>query len=186
MFGPPARLASTLLPLCWVACALNGCLVSQEDRMLSDIPAQRNRPPRIIEERLDPRDRYRLVTECIPLTFEIRAEDPDINDLLKVRWYVDYHRTQLVEKEQFLSPSGQPERTDPGSLTVDLSSRLGLPASQLQAPGTHFVEAVVFDNQIVGTLRIPLPFTAADAGVVENPSYAVSYAWVVEATRNCP
>jgi hypothetical protein len=187
MFAARARLASTLLLLCWIAGALNGCLLSQEDRVLN-IPAQQNRPPRIIEERLDPRDRVRRVPDCSRLEFTFRAEDPDVNDQLKVRWYVDYQRTQsdILDNEQVLAPSGQPERLDPGYLSVDLTSALGLPASQLQVAGSHVVEAVLFDNQILGPLRTPVPFTAADAGVVENPSFAVSYAWVVEALRNCP
>ncbi len=187
MFGHPARLASTLLPLCWVACALSGCLLSQEDRVLN-VPPQRNRPPRIIEERMNPLARFRQVPDCNPLNLQIWAEDPDVNDTLKVRWYIDYQRTapSFVGDEQIIDASGQPERPDKIELTVDLSTRLGPPADQLQRAGTHIVEAVVFDNRIVSPLRIPVPFTPADAGVVENPSYAASYAFVVETLRNCP
>ncbi len=186
MVAARARLASTLLALCWAASALSGCLLSQEDRVLN-IPAQRNRPPRIMEELLDPKARVMRIPDCRDLAFTFNAEDPDVDDLLTVRWYVDYDRTQLFiqDNEQTLQRSGKPQRDDPGSLTINLNSpALVLPASQLQTPGPHVVEAVLFDFRLARD-RTPLPIPGAD-GEILNPSYAVSYAWVVEMETSCP
>ena len=182
-------LASTLLPLLWAASALSGCLLSQEDRVL-DFPLQRNRPPRIMEEltTLTPASRLTVVDDCRVLTFGFSAEDPDINqDPLTVRWYVDYPRVPSFaeDNEQFLAPSGRSQRDDPGLLTVNLESpALRPPLNQLQLPGMHIVEALLFDFH-VGPDRKPLPISGADGGIL-NPSYAVTYAWVVDMNRTCP
>jgi len=188
MVSARARLASTLLALCWAASALSGCLLSQEDRVL-DFPAQRNRPPRIMEELLRPENRLTVVEQspgdCPKLTFEFSAEDPDVNDFLTIRWYVDYPRSRRFPDEQTLLPNGKPQRDDRGSLTIDLRSpALELPLNQLQSPGTHFVEAVLYDFHL-GQERNPLPISGADGGIL-NPSYAVTYAWVVDMRRTCP
>src|SRR5215468_7818511 len=95
-------LASTLLPLLWAASALSGCLLSQEDRVL-DFPLQRNRPPRIMEELpVMPANRLTVVEgpDCPELTFEFSAEDPDVDQLLTVRFYVDYPRSRSFPDEQ--------------------------------------------------------------------------------------
>ena len=186
MVAARARLASTLLALCWAASALSGCLLSQEDRVL-DFPAQRNRPPRIMEElTIVPSNRLTVVEgpDCPALTFEFSAEDPDVDQLLTVRFYVDYPRSRSFPDEQFLFPNGKPQRDDRGSLTVNLNSALSPPLNLLQSPGTHVVEAVLYDFHL-GPERNPLPISGADGGIL-NPSYAVSYAWVVEMNRTCP
>src|SRR5215471_17976256 len=98
MVAARARLASTLLALCWAAAALTGCLLSQEDRVLTDPP---NRPPRIMEElpTLTPDKDHRLTLvdgpDCPVLTFGFSAEDPDVSQPLNVRWYVDYPRVRV-------------------------------------------------------------------------------------------
>lgn len=188
MFATPARLASTLLALGCVICALSGCLLPQEDRVLN-FPTQRNRPPRIMEElpTLVPADRLITVEAgCSKLEFAFNAEDPDVNDPLTVRWYVDYPRVPFFvpDREQVLAVSGRPQRDEKASLTVDLASGLELPLSQLQLPGVHIVEAVLFDYHL-GPDRKPIAISPPDAEIL-NPSYATSYAWVVNVSRTCP
>jgi len=123
---------------------------------------------------------------CPTLHFSFSAEDPDINDTLTVRWYVDYPASSAIEPEQRLAINGQAIRDDKGSLDVDLSNHaLAIPASFLQQPGTHVVEALLFDFAL-GELRRPVPFDPATDGGIPNPSYVVSYAWVVEASHACP
>ena len=190
MVAARARLASTLLALCWAASALSGCLLSQEDRVL-DFPAQANRPPRIMEELPIDGSRLTVVQQssdpCPTLVFGFSAEDPDVNQDLFVRWYVDYPRVpgSADEREQILAANGmRAQRDTQGNLTVDLTEALASPLSELQLPGTHIVEALLFDFRI-GPDRKPIPISGADGGIL-NPSYAVSYAWVVDMRRTCP
>lgn len=125
--------------------------------------------------------------DCRRLEFRFFAEDPDVEDPLNVRWYIDYHVLQgsLGVAEQTLSPSGKPVRDDTGSYALDLASALTEPEARLQQVGTHVVEAILFDGRL-GAQRKPLPRTPAIDGGIENPSYAVSYAWVIETMRQCP
>ncbi len=189
MFGPRRSLASALLLVPWGACALSACLLSQEDRLLN-IPPQRNRPPRIMEEQPitpPPENRLTLIdTDCRTLEFRFKAEDPDVDETLRVRWYIDYPLFTGPAVEQALNPSGQTVRIDEGMFSVDLSSpSLGFPARSLQQPGTHIVEALLFDG-VLDERRLPLPIDPALDGGIPNPSYVVSYAWVVEVLRTCP
>src|SRR5262249_34886366 len=151
MVAARARLASTLLALYWAASALSGCLLSQEDRVL-DFPAQRNRPPRIMEELPIDGNRLTVVQQssdpCPTLVFGFSAEDPDLDQDLFVRWYVDYPRVpgSAEDREQILLANhSRAQRDAQGRLTVDLSAALTSPLNQLQLFGTHIVEAVLFD-----------------------------------------
>jgi len=190
MLSGARTLASTLLLLIGGPCTLGACVLPQEDRVLN-FPPLRNRPPRIMEE-LNVKPDNRVieipvnVDPCPRLEFGFFAEDPDVDDTLNVRWFIDYHVLQnLGVAEQTLSPSGKPVRDDTGSYTVDLAGALTEPEARLQLVGTHVVEAILFDGRL-GPQRKPLPRTPAIDGGVENPSYAVSYAWVVQTMRSCP
>jgi len=124
---------------------------------------------------------------CPNLEFRFFAEDPDVDETLTVRWYVDYQVLQVSvdNAEQTLSPSGEAVRNDTGSYTVNLDGALTGPEARLQQVGPHVVEAILFDGRL-GAQRKPLPRTPAVDGGIENPSYAVSYAWVVNTMRPCP
>jgi hypothetical protein len=128
-------------------------------------------------------------TGCTKLDFSFRAEDPDVDDTLSVYWYVDYpvFPQFIPGREQRLAPSGRPRRDEQGSYSVDLASpSLGYPENLLQVPGTHVVEAILFDGTLFGLQRRPQPRAPAIDGGVENPTYAVSYAWVVQMQTRCP
>jgi len=190
MFHPRSWLASSLLLLSLGPCALSACFLSQEDQILN-IPPQRNRPPRIMEELgVQPngltgnRRKVTSQSDCEILQFDFQPEDPDIADTLKVAWYVDYPLSTFPALEQGLTPTGQTirERT---AFSVDLTSALQLPASFLQQPGTHVVEALLYD-WFLDARRQPIPIDPALDGGIPNPSYVVSYAWVVEVTHACP
>ncbi len=187
MFWPRWSLASTLLLLCWGACALSACLLSQEDRVLN-IPPQRNRPPRIMEELpIMPSNRVTVTpqNECPTLEFGFNSEDPDTGDTLRVSWYIDYSLTpRSAVFEQVLTPTGQTIR-ERSTFSVDLTSALSGPASFLQVQGTHVVEALLYDWFLDGQRR-PIPIDPALDGGIPNLSYVVSYAWVVEVVRSCP
>lgn len=184
------KLASTLLLGLAGACALGACLLPQEDRQLN-FPPLRNRPPRIVEQTVAPQNRVIEVPvdqPCPSLEFRFLAEDPDVDQALTVRWYIDYHvfPASIEDAEQTIPANGKPIRDEPADLTVNLNSgSLNQPRNFLQNPGMHVVEAILFDGRL-GAGRLPLPIAPATDGGVENPSYAVSYAWVVSAMRSCP
>src|SRR5215472_12090665 len=124
MFRPASSLASPLLLLCAAVCGLNACLLTQEDRILN-IPPQRNRPPRIMEEQpIMPKDSLalgRVITidiDCPTLQFGFKAEDPDVEQTLRVAWYVDYPSQSGSALEQALSSNGETVRSDEGSFSV--------------------------------------------------------------------
>jgi hypothetical protein len=125
-------------------------------------------------------------TDCPTLQFGFTAEDPDIDQTLHVLWYIDYPQViGPAQPDQTLIPNGQTVRSEEGSFSVDLASTLGQPAQRLQTIGTHVVEALLYDGSL-DLQRRPLPLTPATDGGIENPSYVVSYAWVVEVSRTCP
>jgi hypothetical protein len=140
------------------------------------------------EQPISPDPRKKIIAAgdgCQLLEFSFFAEDPDVNDTLTVRWYVDYPAAGSIDPDLRLAPNpnGSTIR-DQARLTVDLSRPLNIPASYLQQPGTHIVEALLFDNAL-GAQRRPLPFDAGIDGGIPNPSYVVSYAWVVEVCPTC-
>ena len=188
------RLASTLLVLISGMCAVNACLLPQEDRVL-DPPPIKNRPPRIMEE-LAVRPPDRLITvdgslgtggsNC-SLDFSFFTEDPDLEDTLSVRFYVDYGPLfpGFVDPEQILLPTGNRIR-EPVVLHVEVGSPVNtLPLSRLNLAGTHVVEALVYDGRL-GAGRKALPRTQPTDGGLPDPSYAVTYAWVVQVVNQCP
>ena len=191
MFHPRSSLASSLLLLSLGACALSACFLSQEDQILNN-PPQRNRPPRIMEEQPIMQDslalgrKITIDTDCPTLEFRFKAEDPDVDQPLRVLWYIDYPLFTGNALEQVLNSNGQTVRSDEGSFSVDLTNpSLGFPARSLQQIGTHVVEALLFDG-VLDAQRKPLPLDPALDGGIPNPSYVVSYGWVVETLRTCP
>lgn len=166
--------------------AMNACLLPQDDILLPDVPDQKNRPPRILESTITP-SRLQSIgngPHC-KLSFSFQVEDPDIDDTITVRWYVDYSTStpnQPQVAEQVIEPSGRAQR----NTSAEYTSSLGNVDDPLHAVGTHLVEAVVADGPLVGhDTVLPHPTTTPDGGV--NLSYIVTYGWTVEvAPEDCP
>jgi len=80
------------LRLAWVACVASGCLIPQDDTLLVELPQRRNRPPRILENLVNPPQRitqdFGAAGRC-ELEFSVAVEDPDVDDLITVSWYLD-------------------------------------------------------------------------------------------------
>jgi hypothetical protein len=175
------------LRLACVAWAASGCLIPQDDTLLVELPQRRNRPPRILENLVNPPERitqdFGTVGRC-ELEFSVAVEDPDVDDLITVSWYLDYsaeNRTGYY-RQVALANNGEPQRGDRATLRINL----GAANSPLSEPGVHLVEALVSDARLVGRdpeqRRVPL----ADGGVIINPGYAVTYAWFVNTvSRDC-
>jgi len=184
----PSRLASRLLALP-LAGWLGACIIPQDDNYLTEIPEQKNRAPRIVESQVQPSERIikEYGTTVCNVEFSVAVEDPDVDDLLSVHWYVDYDPAQprgAYEEDQLRSTT-VPQREERAYLRLN-ANQSGNP---LATPGDHIVEAVVTDTRLIN--RVPLPIdqkTEADGGVLINPGYAASYAWFVQTGQggNCP
>jgi hypothetical protein len=188
MKSSPSPLAKGLLalPLRWLGLAwavgvAGGCLVPQDDTFLEGIPERRNRPPRIVENQVQPPEPIIEdfgAGDLCELDFSVIVEDPDVDDLLTVRWYLDYDTQNPTGpyREFQLANNGQPQRGDRATLRINLRAA----NSPLSAPGVHLVEAVVADTRLVGREPVPISTIVLDGGgVIINPGYTVTHAWFV-------
>jgi hypothetical protein len=112
------------------------------------------------------------------LDFSVVVEDLDVDDLLTVRWYLDYDNQNPTGpyREFQLANNGEPQRGDRATLRINLRAA----NSPLSAPGVHLVEAVVADTRLVGRDPVPVSRVVLDGGaVIINPGYVVTHAWFV-------
>lgn len=168
--------------------AQTACLIPQDDPILDPLPPPRNRPPRILENLVSPPRSFPAPTfftgqNCPPIVrFEAIVADPDIDDALTVRWFVDYdpRNNPIVWKEQRIAPSGQEVRTTTSAL-LELNTATG----PLSVEGQHLVEVFVSDGQLIN--RDPQPLEVAPDGGIINPSYVDTFAWYVNIENQvCP
>lgn len=179
----------------WLALTGTGCILPFPGDDLPPLPPARNRPPRIEELNVSPQGRLVSldVGNGCAQEFSLPVSDPDVDDLLTVRWFVDFDSTPEEGQpptssfESLIPPSSLERR---GSARITL--RTDAAGSPLAPPGIHLVEAYLSDGrlQIVeqnGVLVVqPLPRdVSADGGVVD-PNYVVSYAWFVQTPVGCP
>ena len=169
--------------LALLAAGLGACLIPPDDRILDFPPPAQNRPPRIIENLAQPDRRVTLGTGTTCLqTFSVQVEDPDVDDPIIARWYVDYDATSNPApygQDQRLDNNGKALRDEPATLTLAPSSS----GSPLATTGAHLVEVLVADGRLVN--REPLPHPSVEDGGL-NPSYAVTYAWLVTVDDGVP
>lgn len=162
-----------------VAALSSGCLVPQEDGVLPQ-PIFRNHTPYFVNT--SPASAYIETDNCdgTRLEFRVTVADPEVDDRVTVRYYVDFPQVNQGPEYEDVLPNSQ---TETRQRTVDYTPLVNQLGSVLEEPGEHVVEAVVFD----GTLspdRVPLPLEVyPDAGV--NPSFAAITRWVVF-TVECP
>jgi hypothetical protein len=181
---PPCRdMASVLLTL---ATVMLGCLVPQDFLFSDDPPPFKNSPVTIA----NPEPPGTTVTLNNGLggtiacseTFSVSAFDPDLNDPLTVRWYVDYEPTLNpgILRERLLNNLGSPER-GPTSLVMDLNA----PGNPLAPQGSHVLEVLVTDGLLDEDRNPVAKSEDPDAGV--NPSYVDRYVWVIKTVPgDCP
>ena len=160
------------------AMGAGGCLIPQTDDVLDPITL-RNHPPRIMEEQIIPNQR--VVSLGINCTQEFSAfvEDPNVDDTLIARWYVDWEDKDPPVEEVQLTNNGAPRRAE----SVRYVANAWDPLSPLSRTGTHVVTLMVMDGPL-GALQGPgstptpdPPVPGTDAG---NPRYAVTHDWIVE------
>lgn len=162
-----------------LAVLVGGCLLPQDDDVLPLLPPKKNRPPRLLITTLEPTQ----VTSsgngpnCLPLEFRASVEDPDIADLIAVKWYVDPAGlgSDPVKKEQGLRIDGKTIRDDQARLSLQVTG-----AGELATVGRHVVEILVSDGQLIERSPQPRPITLADGGTDLNPTYTDSAFWIVD------
>jgi hypothetical protein len=164
-----------------------GCLLPQEDGVLEEFP-RRNRPPWIREDSVKMNGELpRLVSsgnapEC-ELHFEALVEDPDVDDLVRWRYYVDFSQANPA-------PEQEGEFTNTGNALRRESAQLAVPKIAEHprfGVGTHMVTLMVFDGEL-GALKGPgsLPPDDLIPGVPDagNPRYSTTVTWVVAITNS--
>jgi len=181
-------LASGLLPIGWkhagvgFLLVLSGCLIPQESRILEPVPAARNRPPRILEEVVTPPRVIRTGNgpNC-RLDFEYKVEDPDVEDNLTTRWYIytNFDPNLPAYREGQIPPDGKTVRDRSATLSIDFAAA----ENPLRLEGVYAVEGLVSDGTLINRQPQPRHLPGGDT----DPTYAVSYAWVVIVTAgSCP
>jgi hypothetical protein len=165
------RLSALVLALL----ALPGCPILSPDNHFQD------RPPRLLEELSQPPGyQVRVPAErgCTPLEFSSQVEDPDLDDDIRYRWLVN---DAFVADGVVRNTTLELLRAEPLSWSVVPRS----PSGPLRDPGTHLVELIAADSELVG--REPLPRRPRPDGG-GDPTYADTRIWVVtvEPGPACP
>ena len=161
------------------AVMLPACLLSQEDHIIQPLPPAANQPPRILENLLQPSNRFVTVrngSDCPNLTFLAPVSDPDLGDTLIYNFYVDPDLFPAFVKQATIANNGQADRADPATYEVSFAT-----PGPLQQPGEHVVEVLVSDGALVNRDPQPRKITLLDGGTGLQPTYAVTYAWTVTA-----
>jgi hypothetical protein len=107
-----------------------------------------NRPPRIPSNQADPKPGLVVVSDAasqLPMQLKVLAfEEPNAQDTLYVRWFVDYHRQK--SPQLLLTRAPEPARQDGtrtgSTFTLTLEMLGPSPATE-----PHIVEVVVCDRQ---------------------------------------
>jgi hypothetical protein len=164
-----------------------GCLLPQEETVLQTLTLK-NRPPRIDELNTTLNgDLARQLpigngTDCV-LQFQALVEDPDIDDLLTARWYIDFlpndPKPPIDEAPVF--PTGKPARL-PVTFNRDVKDTPQLPL------GMHVITFMVFEGDLgtfEGPDHVPAPERLPDGGT--NPRFTTTFNWAVMVEdRICP
>lgn len=164
---------------------MTGCLIPQDDHTLVIPPPPRNRPPRIITDQVTPVTRTLYLSDSATCTtkqqFQVYFADPDVDDTLYYRWYVDYTETRtgfLLEGR--ISTNGKEVRDDSAVLQANAAD----PASVFATPGPHLVEVIVSDGTLVDRTPQPRASTEPDAG--DQETFVALWSWlVVTKTGSC-
>ncbi|WP_375765224.1 hypothetical protein NR798_26265 [Archangium gephyra] len=171
---------------------LGGCLIPQDAPYLSELPMQRNRPPRIVEKHVNPSQRIirGFGSEQCELEFSVIVEDPDISNRLIAYWFVDYDPSQPRGEDHLdrIEPNkvgDNPARDERATFQVNFGSA---DFNRLNLPGDHVVEVVVTDTSLVDREPEGRPIPLFDGGTTIDPGYSATYTWFVrtEAGGNCP
>lgn len=171
------------------------CVVPQDTQTLDALPL-RNRPPRIVENAgmLPPEIRTPMGPDC-SLDFVAFVDDPDEDDLLRFRWYLDYrpNANDPLRKLSLVDGTIQPNTTGDSTVrTTAATWKLTPQELELADPttSTHVITLLVTDGELApsqGPRSTPLE-VPVEGTTVKDPRYAVSYSWIIDIdpTVSCP
>lgn len=167
-----------------------GCLLPQDESYLSELPIPRNRPPRIVENQVQPSERIirGYGTDLCELEFSVIVEDPDLSNILTANWFVDYDpaHPRGADSVVRIEPKGDKAvRDERATFHPTISSA---DFDRLNTPGDHVIEVLVADSALVGRDPQPTIIKLPDGTDFSDPGYTTSYVWFVhtEAGGNCP
>jgi hypothetical protein len=186
-------MAGRLLMVGMTALLVHGCLIPQDDPVLADLPPKKNTSPILLTPGAAPAQHdyiLHLRSDCPnkDRPFSIGVVDPDLEDIIESRWYVDpsplFDDTIPVSSESFPKGTVKEER---GSLRpLNLLYQAG---SKLFTATTHSVTVVVTDRRfpptgiVLDLANLDLP----DGGTVKDSSLPVQYTWEVTTDLStCP
>lgn len=155
-----------------------GCIIPQEDYVLEPLPAKKNRPVRIIPSTVSPADsEVRLQNVGCEKEFIVAVEDPDVDDIIRAVFYIDYEPNQPnpLSFSQDILPTSNSAIRPTAARRRFTSEEPNIP---LFAVGTHTVEVVVTDTSL-DEVRAPRPaLTAPDGGILDE-GYTDSFTWFI-------
>ena len=170
-------------------CSCMGCVLPQEESYLSELPIPPNRPPRIVENQVQPSERIirGYGTSLCQLDFSVIVEDPNLGDVISTNWWVDYDpvHPRGADSSDTLAP-GQTAVRDERATFHSTFNSAGF--NLLNTPGDHVVEVVISDTPLQGRDPKPNIIRLPDGTTFSDPGYSTSYVWFVrtEAGGNCP
>ena len=157
--------------------------------MLPNLPAQKNRPPRILVEAIVPGTpvTLKLNVTCKLQEFRVPVEDPDVDDKIRNKWFID---------DESLSTGGLGGHTlDPSDAGTRRSAPV-VPPTQIfspagvftKEPGAHKLTVVIADGEFSeGINLVPRPFgNLSDGGTLFNPAYTDSFTWDIDTKDQSP
>ncbi len=155
----------------------SGCLSLENEPYYGDELIQVNRPPVIIPAFVQPLSGHVTLSNtpgCVA-QFSIRVEDPNVDDPITARWYIDYDKDTHSQPDSRVfefTNNGRAVRDESATFTQQLDS----PGNPLSVPGVHLVDVLVADAPVVN--RDPSTGSNETA-----PSFPV-HTWVVTTTTN--
>ena len=164
---------------------LMGCLLPPP---IGQAPDEYNLPPQIIPDSLTPAptEGPKLMSiHCSGYPFFARISDPDQNDTLYWRVFLDYHRDEnpILSEVQVLPPG--PNRLVDADLiqfTISPNNELFIGGGRMDE--AHQVELLVSDRPFESQ-----PIAPEGRGLVDESGLWDSFVWTVELTdeaRSCP
>ncbi len=164
-------------------------MLPQEDQVA--LPPLKNRPPRIIEDQAVVNGSaarqltVRVGEGCGSLEFSAPVEDPDVDDQLISRLFVDYepvpanelHKARPPVREMILMNGGSPLR-----LARFEEVNPTAQGNPLGTPGTHIVDMLVTDGRI-GFPGVQPPAEPVEGYEGLDPRYSVTYSWVIHSVE---